>query len=373
MARKKDDQAQDEKPEGLAGHLWAAFKKGTLFKGNADEFNQELLSCGLLPMDWALGGGWIRGALAEIIGPWQTGKSLLGYLSLIAAQNRGDIAALAEAEGAYSPEFFGRIGGNAEALLLSKPETVEEFFENLSTATDAVKKSQDNTPLVMLWDSIALTGTRHLMKEGVDGSRDMTKAFQMSQGTAYTRPKVREAKMVVIATNQLRTAIGDDNEQEAHTPGGVAWPYACSQRVELNWAGGFKGSRLFNPEDDHEVVGRWIRGKVIKNRAGPPQRQFKFPLFLEEDRPHPEFVGLRTTFGIDIPHALFCFYQSLLVGEGLEQGAALFANGGWWKWHAKVREKLGGLPESMRGKDFPQVLKDHPNLNDYSFVKGLLG
>ena len=54
----------------------------------------QVCSSGILGLDLLLGGGWLKGRLAEISGIEQSGKSTLAWYALAAAQQRGEIAAV---------------------------------------------------------------------------------------------------------------------------------------------------------------------------------------------------------------------------------------------------------------------------------------
>ena len=297
---------------GLSDDFKSAVK-GALFSSLGENWHRSVSPTGCVPVDEAIvAGGFGEGRTGEIFGPWSSGKSLVLYRWLIENQRRGGKSFLWEAEGAFDPDWFTQQGGvfgtGTEADLLVVPDltTVEDFFDQVSKVIAVIKKSKFKEPVAIGLDSIAAMGTKHLEKEGLSGSRDMTKAFLMDQGTKRLLSEITGTRISVVATNQTRDKVGAQKWEDTHTPGGRAWPYGASVRLELEFDGGPSGSRILDA--DGCAIGRMIRGQVVKNKLGPALRKFKLPIYTVAGAVHPELSGAITQVGVDGDEALLYYY-----------------------------------------------------------------
>ena len=78
---------------------------------------RERLSTGIAALDDQLGGGWPRGALAEVYAPRGHGRTAVMLASLAAALGRGEAAALVDFDGAFDPRTAARAGVPLQRLL----------------------------------------------------------------------------------------------------------------------------------------------------------------------------------------------------------------------------------------------------------------
>lgn len=347
----------------LADRLAGAFK-GNIFKGSSQAFHTKFLPTDIPPIDFALGGGFGFGRVHELYGNFSSGKTMVLYKALIANQKRGGESVLAEAEGAFNPEFFEMMGGDADALHLLPVDTCEEVFDAIvkiaktrqEMQTEAAKKkTEPPVPVVIGWDSIAATGTKHLMDVGME-KRDMSKALIMSQGAQLIGTLVKECDICVIATNQTREKVGS-KDSATHTPGGMAWAFQSSQRIELMYDGGSKTS-LICDEGSKEELGRWIRGNVTKNKLASPWCRFKLPIYTLPGWIHPEYPGRTTAIGIDVDEALFTFYldSRFFMPDG--QRVLTMPSNGRYLLHAGIDSEQ----KSFFAKQWPDMLEKYPHL-----------
>jgi RecA/RadA recombinase len=350
---------------GLPEHL-VKDVKSKMYQGTDALWHTDFLETGVPNVDYALGGGFGYGRLHEIFGNWSSGKTMLLYYALAENQKRTSktgrkgISLLAEAEGAYDPNFFKLIGGNPEELVVWPIDTVEQFFDDTHALVDAMIKVQDDTPFCIGWDGIAATGTKHLQEVGL-ATRDMTKAFLMDQGAKLILTAVKKARVCIIATNQTREKIGD-NDSATHTPGGKGWPFAASQRVELNFDGGTKTSTIYH-DDQTTKIGRWVRGEVVKNKLAIPFGRFSLSMYLKHGFEHPVFNDRTTKLGIDKEQALFSLFRKEDV-RGIR--VILEPSKSWFVLNEAIPNHLGGGTK-FRKSDWPKVLDDSSWLWRFSY------
>lgn len=340
--------------------LLTAFK-GAMTKATDPVWQEvELLRTGILPVDMALCGGFAYGRISEVFGDWSTGKSMLLYEALAQNQKDGGISILFESEGAFTHEYFTSLGGDADNLLIRRITTVEDFFSGVEEICKVFEKGKKDQRCIIGWDSIAGTGTRKLQKDGLD-VRDMTKAIVMSDGTKFIWNLIHKTNIGIISTNQTRQVIGSKPWEPTHTPGGRAWPYHCSQRVELRFDGGPKGSGILLGD---MLIGRWIRGTVVKNRVGSPFKTFKLPLYTTEGLPHPVFPDRVTEMGVDRDEALMIWYLGNCEAVFGKERERFITPGAWNKLHPEI---TGGEEKRFRQKQWPEILEDYPQLKDMDF------
>lgn len=313
---------------GFADRLAGAFSKqkiGEVYKASDALWATDFVPTGIAALDAALGGGFARGRVHELYGNYSSGKTLALYHTLANNQKLGGESCLFESEGAFNPDFFRNVGGDPETLTLIPADKVEDVFDGVllickeqEKQIAEAKKTKGAVAMprmtVIGWDSIAATGTKHLFDAGMD-KRDMSKSGAMSQGTQLITTAAKECNVCIIGVNQVREAIGS-KDSATHTPGGQAWTFHASQRVELMYDGGSKTSLIFDrpllwqkPEDTRgrEEIGRRIRGYVTKNKCASPFARFTLPIYTYPGRPHPLY-DRETKLGVDIEEMLFDFY-----------------------------------------------------------------
>ena len=347
----------------LASDLKGIFK-GKLFNATDAFWHTDFLRTDIPAIDTALGGGVGYGRVSELYGNWSSGKTLLLYRLLANNQKAGGKSILFEAEGAFSPDFYAALGGDPDTLLVYAADTVEEVFDGVVSVCGLMAKyakAGNATPVAIGWDGIAATGTKHLQEVGMD-KRDMSKANAMSTGCQLVRGHIKECRVAFIATNQTRDKIGS-NDSQTHTPGGVSFPFLASQRIELMFDGGTKSSLIYARKAEGEgEIGRWVRGKVVKNKLGPPFGQFMLPIYVHEGFLHPEWE-YKTKLGIDETEALFYMY---LRGTWTppSRKPVIENIGAWYKFS----EELFPNAKKFQKVDWLEVLAEYPQLRTLPYA-----
>lgn len=328
-------------------------RKQVVFSGVDDCFHAEMLPCGVAGIDWILGGGLAYGRLSELFGNFSSGKSYLLYLFLAANQRLGGTSVLFESEFAYDETFYRAVGGVPEDLVVRPARTTQEVFEGIAEIAKETSGTQERVAIG--WDGIAATGTKHLQDAGMD-KRDMSKAFSMSQGTQYVTDLIGESKIAVIATNQTREKIGEDYDpmRRTHTPGGRAWPFHASQRLELTFRGGMIKQVDSSGKETGQTIGHWVRARVDKNKLAPPHMSCDLPFYSFSGEIHPVFAST-TRMGIDYAEALLDFYKNsrFKLSNDLP---VIYTAGSWYK-----ANDILDYGKSFHAKDWPSVLEERPD------------
>lgn len=373
MAKKKPDKEVESNvdDDGILDILQNAYS------GVDPIWEYEILPIPILGLSRALCGGFRYGISVDLVGPMHVGKSLIAYMALAENQKLGGISILYDSEGpAYNPDLFAAVGGDPSKLKVVPSFTVEKFFDDMVKLCDwAIGQRKKGNPqrIAVVWDSIAGTTTRQLEKEGLS-KRDFSKASGISDGAKILGGKLRESRIALICTNQIRDNIGgSEYDIRLHQPGGYAVEHFNSQIIELHFHG-FGGSILrLGGQSDGLPIGRKIRGVVVKNRAGPNFREFHFRVWSEDGHPHPEVEGELTKMGIDPREAAWSFFEEDYATFGsTKQKFFTGGGGGYYTWHPDVLKALGKDDTwkyaKFRRKQWNELLTEAPQLMDPTFM-----
>lgn len=337
-----------------------------LINANSPVWHTDFLPCGIPPVDYALCGGACYGRVLELIGLWQSGKTLLLYMFLAMNQRLGGESYLCEAEGAFNADFFKMMGGDPNKLKLYSVSTCEEVLDFIYSMAKAKIALKSKMKVVIGWDSIAATGTQHLLDTEME-VRDMSKANVMNQGSMKISTVLDESNICVISTNQVRDKIGSMSS-EVHTPGGKAWPFLASQRIHLEFDGG-KASYI-QSEDGTTTIGRIIKGQVIKNKCGSPWGVFSMPVFTQDGWPHPSGYKYKTTVGIDARLSLWEAYIRSRIMHRMPDDTRipLIIGQGWYNINPEIVPSFAGKAQ-FRATAWPDVLAENPWLWNYPYTR----
>jgi hypothetical protein len=90
---------------------------GTVFRAESARNSSQTTPTGLSSIDEALGGGWPRGELSDVVGAVSSGRSGVMAATLAAANGRGDIVALVDAFDRFDPVTAAAAGVDLSRLL----------------------------------------------------------------------------------------------------------------------------------------------------------------------------------------------------------------------------------------------------------------
>lgn len=243
--------------------------------------------------------------ITEITGQEGTGKSLMAMHIMANAQKMGGLAVYIDPEHGLNTDFARQIGLTVEDIIHVLPTSMEDVFitvneicqhlEEEQVAAKKEKRDPEHKFVVVVWDSIAATPTKHDRDgENPDPSSSIgVKARILSKNIPMWLNYASKYKIGFVLVNQLRTMIGAMPGQDPWvSPGGKAVPFYSSLRIRLSSIGKLKNK-------DKTVVGIKTRAKIVKNRFGPPHRIAQFPIYF--------------THGIDDEESL----MEALTGNGL--------------------------------------------------------
>lgn len=233
-----------------------------------------VVSTGSVILDRALSiGGYPSGRIVEIYGPEMAGKTTLALHAMAEAQEMGEYPALIDMERALDETYAGSIGlkgkPNKEGgYLVETPDYGEQAFEVIEFLIDMGIK-------FIVVDSVsAMTPKAEI--EGDYGESHMgLQARMMSQGMRKIVGKVAENDVVLIFINQIRMKIGVMFGSPETTTGGNALKFYASMRLDIR-----AGSKDNEIKNNAEIVGKYSKVKIVKNKLGPPMRTLMIPIIF---------------------------------------------------------------------------------------------
>lgn len=250
----KKDLTKEQKLDSLIKKLNKDFGAGTIIT-NETLPEVEKFSSGSFSLDKALGGGWAKGRIIELMGNESSSKTSLALHAAAEVQKQGGTVLYLDVENSIDGLYAKALGVDVKKLLISQPFSAEDALEI------ADEFSSSGLVDFIVVDSVAALVPRAEL-EGQIGdnnamglqARLMSKAMRMMTGPAA------KSGTTIMFINQFRdklTLYGSGGKQAT---GGNSLKYYASQRVEL-W-------RPNKPiEKNGEPIGIQVDAKVIKNKC----------------------------------------------------------------------------------------------------------
>jgi len=278
------------------------------------------------------------GQITQFYGEHSTAKTVFGTCILAQAQAKGYHTVIIDSEKTYNKDFAVSLGVDSENLLIIAPNTVEDCFMKIEEVTLAIRKEDKDTPIVILYDSIAVSPSKaEYEAEGYEGNnmQGAVRAKSIGSGLKKLNTLVYEHGVALLIINQIRHKVGVMyGSPKTLAAGGKALEYFLSVSLECS----FSKSDYVKDENDISVG---IKGKIraTKNKVTKPDRECEFKLLFD--------TGLVEDYGL-----LKC-----LVADGL-----IKKNGSWYSCGEKKFQNL---------KDFNKYLKD-ASLLDFNGIREVL-
>lgn len=261
----------------LAAEINSALKlENPLRVGSDPYFTIERVPTGSLVLDRLIGGGFVRGRHYELFGGENAGKSTILYMTMVKAQERGEICAMVDPEHVFDNERFEFLGGDPGELVMEHPNDAEEAVAVMMML--AKFGSEANLSIVGIDSVSSLVTKEETGKDPREHDQPATQARMMSR--ALRRITAMNKKTLFLWTNQERINVGVKFGNPNTTSGGRALRYYATGRIEFRRGAKLKrkakvahAGKLVETEI---VYGRWTQIRVEKEKSTRPQREGAF-------------------------------------------------------------------------------------------------
>lgn len=239
----------------------------------------NFLSTGCKMLDLALGGGLVRGRVANIVGDKSTGKTL--HCIELAANFAQDVPKgtihYREAEAAFDKPYAANLGLPLHRVDFGEhqPETVEDFFEDLDRVIAQAEK--DKQPQLVILDSLDALSDRDEMDRDMDkGSYGAAKAKKMSELFRRKVRKLEELDITLIIVSQVRDKMNVAFGKKTTRSGGRALDFYCTHVIEIAHIGRI----LKTVMGQKRAIGVDIKAQITKNKIGLPFREAEYSIMF---------------------------------------------------------------------------------------------
>jgi recombination protein RecA len=279
---------------------------------NCPSLDYGALQCGGIP----------RGRIIEVYGPESAGKTT-ECLHIIGQEQRfqtspfgeNKLCAFVDAEHALDVGYASILGVDVDNLAISQPDSGEQALTTVETLIDTGVIS-----LVVVDSVAALVPQAELDGEMGDSNMGLH-ARLMSQAMRKLRGKANKKGVTVIFINQVREKIGVVYGNPEVTTGGRALKFFASVRIEVRRVTGDAGKIM----DGKELIGHWMKLKIVKNKVGAPFRECQLPLLYAAGiDTGTDTVDYAVSKGIVDKAGAWYSYKGERLGQGIEnagQGA----------------------------------------------------
>lgn len=235
--------------------------------------------------NWMVGNGGItEGKAACFFGPESGGKSLLAQLVLISLQKKHpeSIQILIDAEFSFNPDWFQKLGGDLDRLLVKQTNDPLHIFDWMEK--DVLAMLQDGAPI----NGLMIDSVKSIRYPG-DHKSKTTDITMGGSGAKYLGPAFKGLLPIVrkySITTLLIQQVYEEMDQYKKMnnpwliPDGRALKHFCDYMLQVERID-TKAGRL---EDGKNMVGganqvgHKVRVKGKKNRVGAPYRVAEFSL-----------------------------------------------------------------------------------------------
>ena len=222
------------------------------------------------------------GMITQFHGEASTAKTVFGTHILKEAQAQGYYSMMVDSENAYNPKFAAHLGIDPKKLIYAAPETLEDCFQVIEDTIVAIRETDTETPIVVVYDSIAVSPSKaEYEAENYEGNNMQGAIRAKSTGACLRKinPLMRKYKVALIVINQIRNKVGVMyGSPDTMAAGGKSLEYYLG--VNLKCISN-KTSDLLK-DDNKNVIG--IQGKLrnTKNKCSIPFRECEFELMYNQ-------------------------------------------------------------------------------------------
>ena len=235
-------------------------------------------------MSGSLYGGVPNNKITAFAGESATGKTffVLGVLKKFLDDNPDGGVIYFDTEAAVTKDMMETRGIDVNRVVISEPQSIEEFRTNAVRMLTSYLDSKDQPPMMMVLDSLGMLSSAKELEDVESGkqTRDMTKS-QLLRGTFRVLSlKLAKANVPLLVTNHVYDVIGSYIPTK-EISGGSGLKYAASSIAMLTKK---------KDKDGTDVVGNIIKVTMHKSRFTKENK--KVEVKLSYDKGLDRYYGL---------------------------------------------------------------------------------
>jgi recombination protein RecA len=240
--------------------------------------------------NWAVGnGGIVQGKAVCLFGPESGGKSLLMQLIMARIQQADPeaIGILFDAEYSFNPEWFKKLGGDTNRLIVRQSNDPLKIFDYMSPEGEMYEMLQDGAPIKFVGiDSIkAIRYPKDIKSKSTDQVMGGGGASYLGSALKGVLPVIREFNVTTIMVQQVYEEMDQYKKMNNPyiVPDGRALKHFCDYMIQVEKLE-TKAGRIEEGTNIHggaQQVGHIIRAKCKKNRLAAPYRTAQLTLRYE--------------------------------------------------------------------------------------------
>lgn len=294
MTRKKQSEKVENKEQvKLSNKDILDFGKDvglTLMRDNTYANVYNWLPTGIPQYDSIMGGGIPFGRITEVFGKKASGKSTFALALSKVASDLDVITVWIDVEGTSDINRLEQVGINTEKVFAIQPEfnkttnmieplTVEIIGEKIEKLLKTFRDNSPDTPLLIIWDSIAATSSKVEMESDYDSERPGLKAKSLAKFFNKVTPLINGYNVALVAINQARDVMGGSfgYGDNIDSPGGKALEHVVSLQLLVNKVDASKfNQKKANSTSAHgSYVGHNMQVTTKKSKVSRPEQKAK--------------------------------------------------------------------------------------------------
>lgn len=262
----------------------------TLMRDNTYANVYNWLPTGIPQYDGVMGGGIPFGRITEVFGSKASGKSTFALALSKVASDLDVITVWIDVEGTSDINRLEQLGINTDKVFAIQPEfnkttnmieplTVELIGEKIEKLLKTFRDSSPDTPLLIIWDSIAATSSKVEMESDYDSERPGLKAKSLAKFFNKVTPLINGYNVALVAINQARDVMGGSfgYGDNIDSPGGKALEHVVSLQLLVKKADASKfNQKKFNSTSAYgSYVGHNMEITTKKSKVSRPEQKAK--------------------------------------------------------------------------------------------------
>jgi len=237
------------------------------------DVDYQRLAIGILPLDYAIGGGIPERKIVMVAGKESSGKTSTLLKAIATAQAQGVLCAFIDVEHGFDPIWATKLGVQVDKLLIAQANTIEQVSDTAETLI-----MSGEVGLIGV-DSVAAAPSQKELDDSSDqksyagGGKPVAIGVMMRKLTSRLNDVKNPVTTRVILLNQIRDNVGGWGAPE-YCPGGKALHFQCDIIIWLR-----PDSKPVGGKDNPKGV--TVKFKCTKNRTAPPLKTGTYDLMFK--------------------------------------------------------------------------------------------